>query len=137
MLSQPIFTTCPIDERLVQVHEVFHRISKCWTGCHWPTEFGPLKLQLQNIRAYQALMLANATCGEEANQWNAASKWLIDTERAANCALQAGELAVACLSCGRWQQAWSAIEIACSIQIGYLPGGVWLELREAMLTLQP
>jgi hypothetical protein len=67
-----------------------------WTGCDWPTEFGPMKLDLNGIRSRQALTVASATRGAESEQWRLAAIWLAtvesDAARARDIALRLAEL---------------------------------------------
>lgn len=52
-----------------------------WTGCDWPTEFGPLRLNLCEIRSRQARTAASATRGPESQQWLEAAQWLESVEK--------------------------------------------------------
>lgn len=51
-----------------------------WSGCDWPTEFGSKKLNLCGLTSQQALLVANATRGDEAECWREAASWLHQIE---------------------------------------------------------
>jgi hypothetical protein len=60
--------------------------SQQWSGCDWETEFGPRGLNLRGTRSRQALLVAKATRGDEAQQWKEAAKWLAKVESDAEAA---------------------------------------------------
>ncbi|MCA9265641.1 MAG: hypothetical protein KDA60_17390 [Planctomycetales bacterium] len=111
----------------------FDRSKEQWESGQWWPEFGPLQLDLRGLNAKQAKLLANATAGQEAFQWTAATHWLTavatDIQRATAAARQARDYA----KHGNWDCAIAAVETACSVEATYHPVQFWDALHKAIL----
>ncbi len=62
--------------------------SQKWIGCNWPTCFGPRLLNLNGLFSRQAILLAEATAGNESSDWLDAAQWLETVEKDARSAMQ-------------------------------------------------
>jgi hypothetical protein len=77
-----------------------------WTGCDWPTVFGPAGLDLEGVSAAEAETLAVESLGTaEAESWVAAAKWLDEVESRARQAEREAALAVTAANAGAWAEA--------------------------------
>jgi hypothetical protein len=77
-----------------------------WTGCDWPTVFGPAGLNLKDVSIAEAESLAVETaCSPEGKSWMAAASWLMLVERYAQQAEREAALAVAAANAGAWDEA--------------------------------
>jgi hypothetical protein len=95
----------PGPEDLARAYE---EAARTWTGCDWPTSFGPARLDLQNWTAAAARDRAShSPDATEKECWTAAAHWLAEVERKAKQAEGQAALAVAAAKDGKWQQATS------------------------------
>ena len=104
-------------------------------GFDWDTEFGSLKLNLNGLNAKRTRLLANATSGEEANNWNKATAWL---ERVESDAAEARLLATRAVDACRktdWVRALALIEAACAIESSYHSKLRWQSMRDVIRQL--
>jgi hypothetical protein len=77
-----------------------------WTGCDWPTAFGPRRLNLQGWTSDGAETLALAAgVPEEREAWEQAADWLREIERRAKLAESEASQAVADARDGKWNEA--------------------------------
>jgi hypothetical protein len=91
-----------------------------WTGCDWPTAFGPMLLDLNGMTAAQADARAAAADDlfdlEEEGVWGAATCWLEEVERRAWEAESEAALAVAAARAGHWDEAAEHARVAWSLE---------------------
>jgi hypothetical protein len=98
-----------------EIAHAFEQAVGTWTGCDWPTVFGPSKLNLQDWTASEAETKAVETAGlERGDDWLVAAKWLERVEQRAEKAEAEAALAVAAANADAWpeavqhaRQAWS------------------------------
>ncbi|KAA5541775.1 hypothetical protein FYK55_16315 [Roseiconus nitratireducens] len=90
-----------------------------WRGCVWPTEFGPLKLNLCGLRSRQAALAANALRGAERRCWQEAACWLSRVERDADRAAALASLAVQSFNSGNLDLAQRLLAQAARIECQY------------------
>jgi len=100
-----------------------------WTGCHWPTQFGESKLNLQGLLSRQAALMARASTGREAEEWRNAVQWLEAVERDAREAEAEATTAATLASQGAFEQALEHVERACALEAHYNDGAGWAPLR--------
>src|SRR5262245_39103043 len=93
-----------------------------WSGCHWPTQFGSLGLNLQGLRASQAGLMARSTAGREAADWRGAARWLEQVEGAAREAREEAELAADLAIFGQFEQSLEHARRACALEAEYGDG---------------
>ncbi len=103
-----------------------------WTGCDWQTDFGPTHLDLAELKASQALLLARATGGNEAADWKAASRWLTRIEQEAQEAESEAGIALALASTGQLPEALFHAQQACAIETQYHSQLIWQPFRKAL-----
>jgi len=96
-----------------------------WTGCDWQTDFGPAHLDLAELKASQALLLARATGGKEAAVWQAASQWLSRVEQEAQEAEAEAGISMTLASTGQLREALVHAQQACAIETRYHSQPVW------------
>ncbi len=101
-----------------------------WWGCNWQAEFGPLKLRLQNVRARQALLIAEATSGAESAAWDEATRYLAQVEADAKAAERAAAEAISFARDDRWEKALAAIEVSLALESKYRPSITWRPLHD-------
>jgi hypothetical protein len=91
---------------LEEVREAFEAATGNWTGCDWPTSFGPASLDLNGWMAFEAAAMAcECATAEERKRWEAAAQWLAEVERIARKAEGEAALAVAAAGAGKWVEA--------------------------------
>ncbi|MDA1232783.1 MAG: hypothetical protein O2856_18600 [Planctomycetota bacterium] len=103
-----------------------------WVTCDWPTEFGLLKLNLQNLRSFQLARLAQATSGQESQEWRRASKWVRKIE---DDATKAQDLATLARDAIFQQDQLGAIDFAeraVQIELAWHSEPVWGNLLRAI-----
>jgi hypothetical protein len=105
-----------------------------WSGCDWPTHFGKTGLNLDGLKAAQALLLARATAGQEAADWRTAVTWLTQVEQEARAAEEEARQALALAQSGRLCEALAHARQAGTIAARYHRGTVWQPFREALET---
>jgi hypothetical protein len=103
-----------------------------WNGCDWPTVFGRARLNLQDVRAAQAILMARATAGKEAEAWWEASRWLARVEQEAQEAETEARAAAELARAGKWVEALAHARNACDIETRYHQCLVWQPLRETL-----
>jgi len=90
-----------------------------WIGCDWRTDFGSAHLDLADLKASQVQLLARATSGKEASDWQAASLWLSRIEQAAQEAEMEAGIALALVATGQFHEALYHAQQACTIEACY------------------
>ena len=103
-----------------------------WVTCDWPTEFGPLKLKLKNLRSFQLERLAQATSGQESQEWRKAATWV---RRIEDDAAKAQDFATLARDAIYQQDQPGAIELAeraVQIELAWHAEPVWGNLLRAI-----
>ena len=103
-----------------------------WTGCDWPTQFGPSRLDLRGVRSSQAILMATATAGSEASDWRNAVTWLKCVEQDARQAESEAQTAVHLARSGKLRDALQCADRACAIEAHYRTPHTWRPLRDAI-----
>jgi hypothetical protein len=117
---------------LVDLTDMYLQAAGQWTGCDWPTDFGLGHLNLEGLKASQALLLARATAGKEAADWRAAYRWLTTIEQEARQAeLEAGG-AFALAPSGQLREALHHARKAYVLEVQYHSQPIWQPLLEAV-----
>lgn len=93
--------------------------NRAWTGCCWPTQFGPGRLNLEGTQSRHALLLAAATRGDESAQWRAAARWLAGVEADAAAARQHATVARRALCDGQFETAIVELTSAAKLEEKY------------------
>jgi hypothetical protein len=101
---------------LAEVTGAYEAAAGTWTGCDWPTAFGPAALDLQGWTAAEAEARAVEAAAAERKDWEAAARWLREVERRAEEAETEAELAVRAAAAGDWAQAVEHAWVAWSIE---------------------
>ncbi len=117
----------PARDSIMQTHAL--AISQWW-GCNWQTQYGPRKLNLLDMRSRQARLIAEATSGEEAKAWDAATTYLHEVESDAAAAEMAATDAISLVNREQWPAALAAIEKAVALETKYRQSVVWHPLRD-------
>lgn len=107
-----------------------------WWGCNWPTAFGPMNLDLENVRARQARLLAEATSGKESECWRAAARYLSQVEYDAAVAEQLASEAVHYAALGQLSESLKLIEDVVNLEAKYRTCETWKPLRDALALAQ-
>lgn len=118
-----------IDQSLASL---FERLRDHWIGCDWPTEFGPLRLNLQSITANQAALMVRATGRRESLEWREAAAFLAQIEADAKAARRAAALARDHAAAGQFHAALAHAERACEIERRYHAQPGWGPLVTAI-----
>jgi len=67
-----------------EVVRAFEDAAGTWTGCDWPTAFGPARLDLQGCTAAEATTMAvESLVSDERKAWEQAASWLTEVEHRA------------------------------------------------------
>jgi hypothetical protein len=106
-------------QRLEELTARYRQAAGQWTGCDWRTDFGSAHLDLAELKASQVLLLARATSGKEASDWQAAALWLTRIEQAAQEAETEAGIAFALAATGQFREAHLHAQQACSIEACY------------------
>ncbi len=112
------------------ITNVFLGSAESWQGCDWTTAFGPLGLDLAGLKARQARLMAEATFGDESQNWAEASRWLEQVERDSRAARSAASSAVDFFAQGEWAAALTRIVEACALESQYRKQLVWQPLHD-------
>lgn len=121
---------------LDEIQQSYSQAIGKWTGCDWPTEFGQTRINLDGITAQQALLMAGATSGLEADDWLHAFDWLSQIERKAKAAQDFANRAVDLAADGKAVGAIIHVQKACMIEGEYHERLIWQPLREAIESSQ-
>ena len=111
---------------------IYDELEGRWTGCDWTTDFGPNHLDLRDVTARQASLLARATSGQESDQWQEAARWLTEVEADAQSARQAAQTAVQEAAAGHLPSALTHAQRACDLEQAHHPRPVWQPLVDAI-----
>ena len=103
-----------------------------WTGCDWPTDFGTAHLDLADLKASQVLLLARATAGKEATDWQEAAKWLGQIEQESQVAETEAGIALSLASTGQLREALFHARQACAIEKRYHSQPLWQPFCSAL-----
>jgi hypothetical protein len=89
-----------------EVARAYEEATGTWTGCDWPTVFGPTRLDLQDVTGAEAEAKAVESIGPANRKaWAEAALWLREVERRAEQAEKQASLAVAAANAGEWREA--------------------------------
>jgi hypothetical protein len=109
----------PRGKLLEEISAKYRQGTGRWIGCDWQTDFGSEHLNLAELKASQVLLLARATAGNEAANWQAASQWLTRIEQEAQEAESEAGIALALASNGQFREALLHAQRACAIEARY------------------
>lgn len=112
--------------------EAYRHAAGHWKGCDWPTQFGPLTLNLYGLTPVQARTIANATSSEESRCWHEAADWLTKVELAAGKCEALAKSALDLAVTGQLLQAFSFARQASEIEREFHPAPRWNELCETI-----
>lgn len=101
---------------LKAILQVYEEAAGTWTGCDWPTVFGPADLNLEGWTAAEAEAQAVEVGREARGDWEAAAAWLAMVERRAEKAEAAAEQAIKAASAGSWSDAAAHAHRACALE---------------------
>jgi len=90
---------------LAEILRVYEEAAGTWTGCDWPTVFGPTGLDLEGWTAAKAGAYAALVDWEERAVWEEAARWLEEIERRAEEAEAEAEMAIRTATAGCWTEA--------------------------------
>jgi len=116
-----------------EVIAAFLRGFRKWTGCCWPTEFGPLKLNLEGVKSSQAALMAGATTGSERAEWCNATDWLKQVEDDARKAEEEAQHATNLAVLGHLREARQHAQEACHLESQYTSFTTWRPLLTAIV----
>jgi hypothetical protein len=113
-----VIATLPGHDRpdMAEVSRAYEAAAGTWTGCDWPTAFGPAALDLQGWTAAEAEAEAVEAPAGQRKDWAAAARWLTEVERRAEEAEAEAEMAVRAAAAGDWPQAAEHAWVAWSIE---------------------
>jgi hypothetical protein len=131
--------TAPGRGTLEDIERAYEEGAGRWTGCDWPTHFGPSGLDLNGWRADQAETVALEAAGTAvAAAWEAAAQWLAQVEQYARRAETHALAALEAARLGHWDEArqqadraW-ALEFATGRPFRKGAGAAWKTLRLAV-----
>jgi hypothetical protein len=104
---------------------IYEQSKEGWIGCDWVTQFGTARLNLKDVTARQAELLARATCGHESTQWRVAAEYLARIEADALAAQHACWIAMQEVNAGRLDEALAHVERACELERPYHTVLLW------------
>lgn len=110
----------------------FERLESQWSGCDWPTRFGPSGLNLCGITSRQASIVARATSGRESANWKEAANWLAQVEADAEAAWRAAASATQRATSGQFHKALADAEFACELEQRYRRPAIWESLESTI-----
>lgn len=90
---------------LEEVLRVYEEAAGTWTGCDWPTSFGPAMLDLEGCTATEAEARSLEVNRDERSRWEEAARWIAEVERRAESAEVEAEMAVRMASAADWAAA--------------------------------
>jgi hypothetical protein len=108
----------PHPTSLDEIHKAYRQGMGTWTGCDWPTTFGKSGLNLQGWHSAEARGMSAQSRGEQAADWIAAARWLVQVEEHARHAEARAAAAVASASAGHWREALQFAEQAWALEFG-------------------
>jgi hypothetical protein len=117
---------------VADIARAYLQATRKWCGCDWPTRFGQTALNLEGLKAAQALLLARATAGTEAADWRSAVTWLTQTEQDARQAEEEAHTALVLAEAGRLREALEHARQAVAVEAQYHARPVWQALQEAV-----
>lgn len=120
------------DLRLKRIEECFEEAIDQWNGCDWTTFFGKTGLNLDKMTSAQALLLARATAGKEAEDWRRAVAWLTGVEVDVGDAKGRARMAVMLCRANRWREALEQAQEANRLESRYHRVTVWQPFCEAI-----
>ena len=115
------------------INAMVEAAASCWRGCEWNTSFGKTGLNLRGMRPNQTRMMAEATSGDEAKDWDAATYWLLNVERDARDAKKAALLSVSLFHAGNLLEAAKTLETVIQLESQYREPVAWVELYELVI----
>lgn len=115
---------------LEEIDAAYRAAAGRWSGCNDETAFGKLRLNLQNLKAAQAHLLARATAGQEREDWQAAAEWLNQVERDARDAEEEARAAVNLARSGHFAEALRHARLACALEKLHHSDLVWRQLQQ-------
>lgn len=101
----------------------------------WYSPVGPDGVDIHELSARQAILLAEATCGQESQSWEAASKWLAKVEQDALAAEKFAETAAQQVQLQDYAGALDNINHAVALEAQYRPPQVWCNLQHLIAEL--
>lgn len=110
----------------------YHAACDRWRMCDWHTKFGPLELDLFELRAAHAERISRATSGEESKAWQLAADWLRTVENRSLEAQIAGANALSAHLRGDRTAAIASAVLACELEAEYHTTLVWSPFRQAL-----
>ena len=119
-----------IDAIIQRVTDGYVAAADAWRGCEWTTSFGPRRLDLRGLKARQTRLVAEATSGEEAEAWAAATRWLEMVEQRAREARSHAAAAVEHVARREWAQARMRMAQACALEAQFHEIRVWGPLHD-------
>jgi hypothetical protein len=103
-LTVGLFDPDPPD--MEEVTRCYQEAVGTWTGCDWPTAFGPSRLDLEGWSSAWAETLAmQDVCPEVKKAWWQAADWLREVERRAEQAEMEASRALVAANAGNWGEA--------------------------------
>ena len=114
------------------IQRAFHLAQSKWKGCDWPTQFGKGCINLCGLKSAQVRLMAHATSGKEAVEWQAAAEWLAQVERDAETAEREAATAVQLACAGSLRTAQELARQACRLEKKYRDKGIWQPFYEAV-----
>lgn len=118
-----------------QIKRAFESGCGQWRSCTWFSPIGPAGADVHELSARQASLLAEATCGEESQTWEAAGKWLAKVEQDA---LEAEHLAAAAaqqIQLSNYAAALNYINLAVALEAQYRKPEVWCTMQHFIAEL--
>jgi len=114
------------------IMRVFQVAEGRWKGCDWPTRFGKGGIDLSGLKASQARLMARATSGTEADDWQAAADWLAEVENDAQRAEREAAIAAELASLSDFTAARDHAGRACALETKYRKTAVWQGLYDIL-----
>ncbi len=118
-----------------RIAHAFEAACDRWRGCNWHSPIGPAGIDVQELTSRQASLLAEATCGEESQRWEAASKWLAQVEQDALAAEKFAAAATEQVQRNEYTAALDNINRAVALEAQYRPPQVWCALQHLIAEL--
>lgn len=115
-----------------EINAAYETAKDQWQTCDWPTEFGPLKLNLNGLRSVHLERLGHATSGQESRAWRMAATWVREIEATAARAQQLSMQARDAFLEQNPSEAIRLIEQACELERRWHPEPVWQSLERAI-----
>lgn len=118
-----------------RITQAFESGRGLWRSCTWYSPIGPDGADVHELSPRHAILLAEATSGQESQTWEAVGKWLAKVEQDALAAEMLAATAVQQAQLHNYAAALDNINLAVALEAQYREPQVWCTLQYCVLEL--